>query len=299
MGIVMTSATEASKEEPAISLKEFFEDVPPAAQKSVKEAFAYSNGDLVLALPQIMLHCSSDICSGRRLFHHTKAPTLYISPQRQPNDVYIYYFCKNCGGSRKTFALTVRVPEEPSTGLASLMKLAEHPPFGPPTPARVATLVGSDRDLYFKGLRAENQGLGIAAFAYYRRVVEDRKGAIIDEIIRVAEKVGGTPELLAELAAARKETQFSAAVDTVKIGIPPALLINGHNPLTLLHSALSEGLHADSDAVCLELATSIRVVLASFVERVQSALSDEKELSNAVSRLLQKNSSKQKNAGSS
>jgi hypothetical protein len=53
-----------------------------------------------------------------------------------------------------------------------------------------------------------------------------------------------------------------------------------------LHSALSEGLHAQTDEECLELATSIRVVLTEFVERVAMALKDEAELDKAVSRLI-------------
>ncbi|MBB3176248.1 hypothetical protein [Variovorax sp. Sphag1AA] len=168
------------------------------------------------------------------------------------------------------------------------MKFGERPQFGPPTPARVTTLVGSARDYYFKGTRSENQGLGIAAFAYYRRVVEDRKAEIFAEIRRVASKLGGSTELLAELDAAAKEQQFSAAVAMVKHGIPASLMINGHNPLTLLHAALSEGLHAQTDAECLELATSIRVVLTDFVERVGNALRDEAALTAAVSRLMSK-----------
>jgi hypothetical protein len=46
----------------------------------------------------------------------------------------------------------------------------------------------------------------------------------------------------------------------VKHGIPQARLINGHNPLTLLHNALSAGLHEQSDETCLELAQAVRVV---------------------------------------
>jgi len=72
---------------------------------------------------------------------------------------------------------------------------------------------------------------------------------------------------------------------------PPACeLSNGNNPLTLLHAALSEGLHAETDAQCLELAKSIRVVLADLVERMANTLKDEAELNAAVSRLLKERS---------
>jgi hypothetical protein len=72
----------------------------------------------------------------------------------------------------------------------------------------------------------------------------------------------------------------------VKTGIPQVLLINGQNPLTLLHSALSQGIHAETDEECLELATSIRVVLSELADRLGSALKDHAELNAAVSRLL-------------
>lgn len=62
--------------------------------------------------------------------------------------------------------------------------------------------------------------------------------------------------------------------------------------MTLLHTALSEGLHAESDEQCLELATDIRVVLAEVAERMAQALKDEAELSHAVKRLAAKRTSK-------
>jgi hypothetical protein len=132
--------------------------------------------------------------------------------------------------------------------------------------------------------------MGIAAFAYYRRVIEGQKDRIFDEIIKVCNRLSAGEPIVKELAAAKVETQFSKAVDSVKLAIPQALFINGHNPLTLLHSALSEGLHAQSDEECLEIATSIRVVIADFAERMGQALKDEAELSTAVSRLLNKKS---------
>ena len=146
------------------------------------------------------------------------------------------------------------------------------------------------KDYYLKGRHAENQGLGIGAFVYYRRVVENQKDRIFDEILKVSEKIGAPKELLAQLTAAKAETQFSKAVETIKQAIPQALLINGHhNPLMLLHSALSEGLHDKTDDQCLELATSIRVVLTELVERMANALQGKAELNAAVGKLFKGN----------
>ncbi|MDB5600297.1 MAG: hypothetical protein JWN71_2341 [Xanthobacteraceae bacterium] len=92
--------------------------------------------------------------------------------------------------------------------------------------------------------------------------------------------------MLATLNAAKTENQFSRAMDSVKNAIPQALLINGANPLTLLHSALSVGLHAQSDEQCLELAHDVRVVLIELADRLGQALKDEDELNTAVTRLM-------------
>jgi hypothetical protein len=142
-----------------------------------------------------------------------------------------------------------------------------------------------------KGRRAENRGLGIGAFSYYRRVVENQKGRIIREIAKAAKKLGAKPEILQRFEAAAKETQFSKAIEEIKDGIPSVLLIDGqHNPLTLLHGALSEGLHEHTDEECLEIAKEIRIVLTELADRLSQALKEQAELKNAVTRLLSRKS---------
>jgi hypothetical protein len=66
---------------------------------------------------------------------------------------------------------------------------------------------------------------------------------------------------------------------------PEMLLIDGRNPLTLLHAALSEGLHALTDE-CMALTRSIRVVLTEMSVRMRQALKEDKELQDAVAVLL-------------
>ncbi|QDV35122.1 hypothetical protein ElP_30240 [Tautonia plasticadhaerens] len=79
-------------------------------------------------------------------------------------------------------------------------------------------------------------------------------------------------------------------MDSVKDAVPDALRINGHNPFTLLHSALSEGLHDASDEYCLRLANAIRLVMVEFAERLAEVMKDQKELNDALNRLLNRTS---------
>jgi len=203
---------------------------------------------------------------------------------------YIDFTCANCQKYHKLFALAIFVElGQEKAGqrfIVECHKIGEHPPFGPSTPSRLISLIGPDRELFLKGRRAENQGLGIGAFVYYRRVVEDQKNRIIAEVIKVAEMIGAPSETITALRNAQKEHQFSRAVETIKESIPRRLLIAGQNPFTLLHSALSRGVHEHTDEKCLELAADIRVILVELSELLGHALKDQKELKEAVARLM-------------
>ncbi len=269
------------------TVREFFESVPPSKHAAVMDMRAkkspYPSTEL-LNLPEILLFCEHENCNGERLFKNTGTVTLQ---EDRNTNTYVYYRCKNCSEAVRVYSLAAQFDLNKPSGV--MFKFGEYPQFGPPTPAKVIRVLGAEKDYYFKGRQSENQGLGIAAFAYYRRVVENQKDKIFDEIIRTVKKINpGDTVFIAELEAAKKENQFSKAVESIKHAIPQILLIDGHNPLTLLHSALSEGLHAKNDEECLEIATSIRVVLTEMVERMSSALKDSTELKSAVSRIIKK-----------
>lgn len=188
--------------------------------------------------------------------------------------------------------MAIRTVKSVTYASSRSLKIGEYPAFGNYTPARVISLIGPDREMFLQGRRAENRGLGIGAFAYYRRVVENQKTRIIGQILKVARKVGASPEVIRDLEAAASETQFSAVIDSIKPTIPESLLIDGHNPLKLLYSALSKGIHEQDDAKCLQLAESIRVILTELSERIALALKEHAELKSAVSKILQVNSEK-------
>ncbi len=283
----------AQQEAPAIEWKAFLESVPPNVEYKVTDFYIVdTNGRIALSTPDITLHCWSDVCDGIRTFTFTRTDSqqygIFLRREESLN-VFLTYFCRNCRVPRKTFSVMVRYDDYSATAI----KYGEYPTYGPHTPSRLISLIGPHRDLFLKGRRAESQGLGIGAFAYYRRVVENEKDRLFDAIIKVSQKIRASAELIDNLETAKRETQFSNAVERIKIALPDVLNINGHNPLTLLHSALSEGLHAQTDEECLELAESIRLVLAGLAERISQALKDEAELSVAVTKLMQRKNSNQ------
>lgn len=270
---------------PAGDLSAFLESHPPGSRALVLNiARARPSGGPQLVTPDIQLHCPSEKCGGIRIFECIEDSEYSITDKFEPR--FLTYLCRNCKQSQRIYALAARIIVVGKALDGEVYKIGEIPPFGPPVPARVISLVGPERDLFLKGRGAENQGLGIGSFAYYRRVVDSQWRRLIEEIIRVAERVGAPDPMLAVLRQAATEDQFAKAVDMIKEGIPEMLKVNGHNPLTLLYRALSEGLHEQTDEDCLEIASSIRVVLTELAERIGQALKDERELKDAVSRLL-------------
>lgn len=279
---------EIKEEDPSIALSEFLESVSPGAITNISGLTApwrYVNGQLGgyrFAKPDVQLHCPSEACNGTRFF---RCNDDHIDVEEGKwQFIYVTYRCSNCQDSEKTFSLALRLENNSTDG--QCYKFGELPSYGPPVPSRLIKMIGPDRELFLKGRRCENQGLGIGAFVYYRRVVESQKNRILDEIIKVSKKLDASPEAISKLESAKAESRFSQALKDVKGAVPQTLLINGHNPLLLLHSALSDGLHDRTDEHCLEVAASVRVVLGELAERLSQALKDEAELTRALAKLM-------------
>ena len=276
---------DSTQESEPITFAEFLESVPPSTLANISDLVGRDRYSLAkLLTPDIQLHCSSDACNGMRFFRCLIVKPSDRALQGDWEYYHLVYFCANCGKTKKVFSVGVCWYDGANSGES--FKFGEWPPYGPPTPSRLTKLIGPDKELFLNGRRCENQGLGIGAFAYYRRVVENQKNRILDEIIKVSRKLETDIDTITSLQAAKAETQFSKAIKSVKDAMPQTLLINGQNPLMLLHSALSKGLHGQSDQRCLEIARSVRVVLADLSERLAQALKDEAELKDALATLM-------------
>jgi hypothetical protein len=297
-------------EEDEIEFREFLTARPPGTSARIDRGACkdpHISNNFIVAQPELMLYCDGECkivthCNGRtiakgRLFGAAKGepswpPSASSGPPKLPYDVVILYACEKCRTWVKSYSLRfwTIAPSLDTVGLAEVEKVAEWPAFAPRTPGKVTSLIGPDRDLFLKGRRAEIEGLGIGAFSYYRLIIETQKNRLLDEIIRVARHVSAPADALNALESAKRETQFSRAVDSVKEAIPPALYIKGHNPLTLLHSALSQGLHGDTDEACLRAASDIRLILIELADRLTEAMKEQRDLDEALTRLVNRKS---------
>jgi len=241
---------------------------------------AYTQAWADVLTPTLRLWCQSEHCNGERFFDNETGASI----KADWNYFHLEYCCRHCQSETKTYSLKAIRDRGSVSGQA--MKLGEDPPFGPPIPPRLNKFIGTDRELFYKGFRSENMGLGIGAYGYYRRVVENQKGQLIDEIIKVAKQINAPSPMLATLEEAKNNHRFSDSVKTVKDAIPEVLKINGHNPLTLLHTALSKGVHELTEEECLRNAKNVRIVLSELCERMGEALKEQNELNQAVTDLM-------------
>jgi len=278
-----------------MSFREFLEGVHPSVKKPIRDLWyvqRYASGGFNNRLnkPPLRLHC--DVCDGEHWFRSAGETGI---ENESPYTTYVSYRCSDCQKQHKLYALLLWIEEDDR---GHVYKYGESPQFGVPVPNKVLKLFGGeDAENFKKGRRCESQGLGIAAFAYYRRVVEKHRNEIFDEIIKVCKTLGGEADLIAELEEAKLERRFTASIEKIKAALPQGLLINGQNPLLALHRALSAGLHNESDASCLQAARDVRVVLADLVEKMSMLRQDNTELSSAMQRLLQRKAEADKKSG--
>ena len=236
----------------------------------------------ILIKPRLKLHCPDSFCNGIRFFdaYQTRRVTLTEKWSR----VFLHYSCSNCRSRSKVFAIMARWNEAADEGEA--VKLGEWPPFGPQVGMGIISILGKNKDLFLMGRRAEMQGLGIGAMAYYRRVVESQKDSMIDEIIRVWRRTNSPETQIEKLNSAKGEKQFKKAVELVSDAIPQALLINGYNPFALLEQAITKGEDVQTDNEALQLAAAIRIILTELAERLVRVLEDQTNLDTAVNYIL-------------
>ena len=274
------------------TFSEFLQSTPPNQVAQISDLAVsqnvgpYPSIEKKINTPELRLHCSHESCNGVRFFRCIDLPANRKSLDHHTiSYLYVRYQCSNCKETLKVYSLAAKI-DTIGKPHGMCYKFGELPAYGPPVPPRLLKLIGPDSDMFMQGRRCENQGLGIGAFAYYRRVVENQKNRILGEIVKVSEKIGAPQDKIDILSDAIEQTQFSTALNMAKEAIPESLLIDGHSPMRLLHHALSRGVHELSDEECLELASTVRLVLGELSERLSGLLKDKAELTKAISTLM-------------
>ncbi|EGR8992406.1 hypothetical protein BST55_22545 [Vibrio vulnificus] len=209
----------------------------------------------------------------------------YVNYPSKGAGVRLAYVCSHCNSFERLFF--VKLADDGKW----MMKVGQYPAWEIAGEPNVERLLGKHRSYYKKGLICESQGYGVAAFAYYRRIVEE----IIDELLSEIALLLSPAELSDYNVALEKTKQTlvtAEKIELVKDLLPAILRPEGMNPLSALHSALSEGLHAESDQECLEFAEHCREVLVFLVNQVAASKEAAKSFTTSMRKLLDKKTAK-------
>lgn len=290
---VMAEATTSSKNNsptiPVCGMAELLQATPLHSSRKM----------LLLSFPdEIRVHCDNEKCDGVR--RHTKFNSDSFTFHWKAVKYHtVSYGCSNCIISAKAFIIRVQ-----DGGNASVIctKIYQEPPFGEPIPKRLFHIIGeANREYFLQARRAIARGLGIGAYSYYRRIVENTKFDLVGSVLEVAQATNASPDQIELLKNAQTETQFSKAINMLRdvSAIPAVLLIDGHNPLSLLHDLLSEGIHKLTDGECLERAQEAEIILCEIASRMQIAVTERKTVKAAITSILNRKAVGEKSAATS
>jgi hypothetical protein len=239
-------------------------------------------------LPKVRIKMACPTCKSDQTFAMTNQ---YWENHKAMNvtvagEVFrMVYRCSHCDSFERVFF--VKADHDGKW----LMKVGQFPAWEISTDAEIERLLGGHSPLFKKGLVCESQGYGIGAFGYYRRIVEEVIDLLLDEIASLMGE-SERPVYQAALAQTKKTTVTQEKIDLVKDLLPPVLRPDEMNPLSVLHSALSAGLHAGTDDECLEQAAIARDVLVFLVNQVAATRAASRSFTESMRKLLDKKAAK-------
>lgn len=233
--------------------------------------------------PAINMHCNK--CLSTQTFNMVNEYYEFYdrinAPASNNQTVRLLYLCEACKSTFRQFHVYI------SPGLDYVYKFGQYPEWEIKIDRNLEKALGNHAKNFKKGLICESQGYGIGAFAYYRRITEEIIDELLDSIIGLIE-VENQLKYMTALAETKKTRVAQEKINLVKDLLPGILRPNGMNPLSVLHSELSEGLHADTDEECLEKSSHIRDILTFLINQILSSKEASKQFTSSMRTLLDK-----------
>lgn len=165
-----------------------------------------------------------------------------------------------------------------------IRKIGQFPPFEINPDKEVLNFIEeNDKEFYKKALICLSQSFGIAAYAYLRRITENEILRIVDSLGQVNTTEGNKIKKLYEQYKSNK--QMSSLIEGAYNHLPSGLKSLGTNPLKVLYSHLSEGIHSDSEEICLKKAFALDAVLRFTIKKLNEEKHELQEIRNVLKNL--------------
>jgi hypothetical protein len=238
--------------------------------------FVKANVESFYPPEKISFHCSGT-CNKERTWDRSYASATLAQGVSDPAIESVEYHCHHCNKERLTVVYRrmeyeERVVHPRSTGISRMppppptkrrvavkfMKVGQYPQPSVAIPKGLEKGLGEDGvSLYKKALVCRNNGYGLAAAVYMRRVVEDKTNELIEVAAELAESYEVDKETIIAIRAAADSTKYTRYEDKLRIAssvFPNTLKVGSINPLQTLYGLVSEAIHGKSEAECVDIA---------------------------------------------
>ena len=254
-------------------MKKFLETYPLYTKYKYDYRQSASSHDNLNA---INMYC--DNCKSTQTFvleEHVDIPLKRYQPSdtastdKNQDTFFLKYTCRLCNDKSVVYVIK-------QIGKESIIKIGQYPPVSINMENDIQNLLKEKKEYYKKGLICESQGYGIAAFSYYRRIIESVIEELLNEISELIEDEQQV-KYKESLSKIKKKKNCTEKIKIVKDLLPDNLHPGNLNPLDIIYSALSAGLHAESDDNCLKYAMEIRYSLVYLVEQINISKKSQKK----------------------
>lgn len=260
--------------------KEFIEDY------SLFRKFKTAIPHLLSNWKRTPINMSCNVCQSFQTFNVTA--DFYFEGSTQTLNaanrvINLKYICQSCKKFERHFYVFI------NQELNECYKVGQFPEWEIKMDKNLERTLNKHSSTFRKGLVCESQGYGIGAFAYYRRISEEIIDELLDSITDLIEEEHKLQYTKA-LEKTKRTRVTQEKIDLVKDLLPSILKPNGMNPLGVLHSELSEGLHALNDEACLENANHIKNILIFLINQIIQSKESAKNFTTSMKSLLEKKS---------
>ena len=191
--------------------------------------------------------------------------------------------CQFCKKYKVNFLIHIESTAASSNILVK--KIGQLPAFEiSPDKDLISFLNKEDQDNYRKALICISQNYGIGAFAYLRRIVENEIIRIIQDISKLENSESKNIKFM--LVKYEKNHQMTKLIDGIYNFLPNSLKSLGNNPIKVLHSQLSGGIHEFSEDECFSKAEHIDTLLRFVIKKINEESSDVKSARDALKNLI-------------
>lgn len=234
-------------------IKIFLETAPIYTWKEFKKPAVNRSSLLINAIDSFC-----EICGHVRPFHDMRSRGAGSGmpgvKALSTGTSYFEFTCVTCRKERREFLIEQIVDEN----TIKLQKYGELPRKALERDKDLQKFFSEDSEYYEKAIVCLNHGYGIAAFAYFRRIVENNIFKLLDLITEESDNAINKDEINEALAELKKESPMSEKIKVANKALPEYLKPSGLNPLGKIYQVLSAGVHGLNDQECLEKASEIQ-----------------------------------------